>query len=197
MTVAHSDGYHLYQQPFPSGDYAFVQLAFVVDDVIESARQWADLYGAGPFYVLPRRALAGTYRGRPSQVETRIGVSQLGPLQVELIEVRSEEPSAYDEPPRSGPGPHHLATVTERYDAAMAHYGRLGRPAVMELESGGARIAYVDTRAAVGLYTEVIEHSDTFVRALRGTARACASWDGTDPVRLLRDGGGYDVPPAA
>ena len=42
-----------YQQPFPTGEYTFMQLASLVDDVVAAAQRWVDVYGVGPFYVLP------------------------------------------------------------------------------------------------------------------------------------------------
>jgi hypothetical protein len=184
-----TDSFRLYEQPFPTGDYTFVQLAFIVDDLQVAVRHWVELYGVGPFYVLPRASYEGTYRGQPVHVQSQIAVSQAGPLQVELIQAFGDQPNVYAEITRGAVGAHHLATMTQDYDAALAHYQRLGHEPAMELRSAGVgRIAYIDTRAEVGLFTEVIEHSEQFLRALKGTARRCAGWDGSDPVRII-DGG--------
>jgi hypothetical protein len=184
-----TDGFRLYEQSFPTGDYTFVQLAFIVEDLQVAVRHWVELYGVGPFYVLPRASYEGTYRGQPVHVESQIAVSQAGPLQVELIQAFGDQPTVYTEITRGAAGAHHLATMTQDYDAALAHYRRLGHEPAMELRSAGVgRIAYIDSRAEVGLFTEVIEHSEQFLRALKGTARRCAGWDGIDPVRII-DGG--------
>ena len=42
------------------------------------------------------------------------------------------------------------------------------------------------------MMTEVVEWSDGFLTMLSKTARVCANWDGTDPVRIMRVSGGYD-----
>lgn len=193
MPASISNGYKLYEQPFPSGDYTFTQLAFVVDDLVATARRWVDLYGVGPFYVLPSGSHEGIYQGEPVTVLSQIAVSQAGPLQIELIQPLEDGPSVYRDFRRAGAGTHHIATITKDYDRAIAHYERLGFAPAMALRTPGGRVAYIDTSADVGLYTEIIEESADFVRALRGTARACAGWDGADPIRHL---GGAEAPAA-
>jgi hypothetical protein len=181
-----SDGFRLYQQPFPSGDYSFVQLAFIVDDVIATAQHWIDLYGVGPFYVMPRGSHSGIYNGAPIEVDTQIAVSQAGPLQIEFIQDFSTSENVYGEISRGPTGGHHLGTFTSHYDDAIAHYTAMGHPPRMVLRPDtDARVAYVDTTAEIGLFTEVIEYTDSFLKALRGTARRAASWDGSEPIRVL------------
>ena len=68
------------------------------------------------------------------------------------------------------------------------------QPAVAAESLGGAfRVAYIDTVARFGFYTEIVEQTPRFLEQLLAISQTCASWDGTDPVRLLtRDG--YRVP---
>jgi Glyoxalase/Bleomycin resistance protein/Dioxygenase superfamily len=191
-----TDPFRLYQQPFPSGDYCYTQLAFVVPDVIAAAHRWVDVHGVGPFFVLPDRGPATVrYRGTKTSLHTRIAVSQAGPLQLELIEQLSvDTPSVFRE--LYGPsdvGAHHLCTMTADYDVAVAHYESRGYSLVAELDAPGlGRVGYVDTSRDFGLMTEVVQWSDAFHTMLSKTARVCAGWDGTDPVRLMRETGGYD-----
>jgi len=44
--------------------------------------------------------------------------------------------------------------------------------------------------------TEVVGYAPTFVGHLEKIAKACAGWDGADPVRILSRSG-YSVPPPA
>jgi hypothetical protein len=83
--------------------------------------------------------------------------------------------------------------VTSDYDAKLAHFKALGYEVAAESLSGNFRIAYVDTVAAFGFYTEVVEHTPRFLEQLDAISRTCATWDGTDPVRLLTRSG-YRVP---
>jgi hypothetical protein len=64
---------------------------------------------------------------------------------------------------------------------------------VAESLGGRFRIAYVDTTAAFGFYTEIVEQTPGFLEQLHAISQTCAQWDGRDPVRLLTREG-YRVP---
>jgi Glyoxalase/Bleomycin resistance protein/Dioxygenase superfamily len=179
----------LYQQPFPSGDYSYMQLAFIVDDVVTAANRWADVHGVGPFFVLPDRGpMVVRYHGTEAELHTRIAVSQAGPLQIELIEQLSDAPSVYRDIYGLGEsGAHHLCTMTRDYDRTAAHYADKGYALIAEMDAPGlGRVGYIDTFKDFGLITEIVEWSDDFLTVLSKTARACSKWDGTDPVRFTR-----------
>lgn len=185
---------HLYQQPWPQGGYRLFQIGFVVDDVVDAARGWVRSFGAGPFHVLPRNSVPCTYRGAPSTMDTRVAVTQLGPVQIELIQVYGNHPSVFaDVFGPNGTGFHQLCTLTTDFDATRAHHVSLGHDPVCEVSARGLRVSFFDTFAEFGFYTEVVEHSDAFVAQLSAISDTCASWDGTDPVRLMRRDG-YDTP---
>lgn len=189
-------GHHLFSQPWPEGGYRLFQLGFVVDDLVGSAHEWATTFGVGPFHLLPARDVACTYRGTATGVTMQVGVAQAGPVQIELIAQLCDRPSVFGELARTGPsGFHQVCTLTDDYDGTLAHYRERGYEVACELTGLGARdprVAYVDTHAALGFFTEVAERTDLFVSQLAAIAATCADWDGTDPVRLLtRDG--YEV----
>jgi hypothetical protein len=182
------DRFRLVQDDFPSGGYSWFQLAFVVDDLEAAARRWIEAYGVGPFYVLPATGpRPARYRGEPSELDTQLAVTQAGPVQIELVHQRCDNPSVFRDVYAAGQaGVHHIATMTDDYDAAVDHYAGLGYVPVTELDTGMGRVAYVDTMGALGVMTEIVERSEAFTRSLAGTARVCASWDGTDPIRQVR-----------
>jgi hypothetical protein len=186
-----------YQGEWPVGDYRFFQIAWVVDDLLAAARKWVDVYGVGPFHVLPRRASTVRYRGQETSLEMQIAVAQSGPVQIELIQQTSETASVYREifPAGTG-GLHHLCTVTQAFDDTKAHYERLGYPSIASASSPAMRVEYFDTHKDFGVITELVEHTPGFIATLAAISETCAHWDGRDPIRLLtRDG--YRVPEAA
>ena len=184
----------LYAEPWPDGDYRFFQLGFVVGDLLAAAARWAEVHGVGPFHVLPVREQHTIFRGEPASASLQIGVAQAGPVQIELIQQHCDRPSIYRDWSRNGTCTlHQLATVTPDYDARTAHLVALGYELVAESTSGPFRIAYIDTVADFGFYTEVVEETAGFLAQVAAISETCATWDGTDPVRLLtRDG--YRVP---
>lgn len=185
--------HRLYEQPWPAsaGGFRFFQLGFVVDDLVDTAMRWAQVFGIGPFHVLPPIELPCTYRGAASGIDLQIGIAQAGPVQIELIEQRCDRPSVYrDLVAKGGSGFHQLCTVTRDYEGKKAHYVALGYELATELTApDGQRVAYFDTVADFGFFTEVVDETPTFLANLAAISRTCAEWDGSDPVRLLtRDG---------
>lgn len=184
----------LYEQEWSEGEYRFFQLGFVVDDLIAAAGKWAAVHGVGPFHLLPVVEQKAVVRGEPAPVSIQVGVAQAGPVQIELIQQYCDRPSIFREWTRNGTRAfHQLATVTADYDGKKAHFEGLGYDLAAESPGGRFRIAYFDTVADFGFYTEVVEETGGFLAQLAQIAQTCSSWDGTDPVRLLtRDG--YNVP---
>jgi hypothetical protein len=115
-------------------------------------------------------------------------------VQIELIQQHCDTPSLYREWSRNSTSAfHQVATVTDDYVAKLAHFKALGYEVAAESLGGSFRVAYVDTVAAFGFYTEVVEQTPRFLEQLEAISRTCATWDGTDPVRLLTRSG-YRVP---
>ena len=181
--------HRLFQQPWPEGEYRFFQLGFLVDDLSEAAARWARAFGVGPFSVTPVYESRMMYRGQETTVTAQVAVAQAGPVQIELIHQYCDTPSVYREWTRNGSCTlHQLATVTPDYDGSKARYEALGYPVTAENRSK-LRVAYVDTSADFGFYTEVVEQSPRFLANLDQISRNCAAWDGADPVRYLAPGG--------
>jgi hypothetical protein len=183
----------LYEQAWPEGEYRFFQLGFVVDDVIAAAGRWATVYGVGPFHVLPVVEQKAVVRGELAPVSIQVGVAQAGPVQIELIQQHCDRPSIFRDWTRDGAHAfQQLSTVTRDYDGKKAYFEQLGYELAAESPTG-FRVAYFDTVQDFGFYTEVVEETPGFLAQLGTIAQTCASWDGSDPVRLLsRDG--YRVP---
>lgn len=180
----------MFEQPWPEGDYRFFQLGFLVGDVIEACAAWADTFGVGPFHVMPVVDQHATYRGQPNTISIQVAAAQAGPVQIELIQQHCDRPSIFQDWHRGRvAGLHQLCTVTPDYEGRKAHYERLGYELAAESANGRFRVAYFDTSADFGFFTEVVEETQRFLSQLQSISQTCADWDGTDPVRLLtRDG---------
>jgi len=180
----------MYQQPWPEGEYRLFQVGFVVDDLLGSAAHWAGIFGVGPFHVLPPIEVTCTYRGAASGMNLQVAVAQAGPVQIELIKQHCDRPSIYrDFADRGQSVFHQLCTLAPDYEGTKAHYEELGYELVTEITSVEPHTAFFDTFDDFGFYTEIAEQTPLFLSQLDGIAHTCATWDGTDPVRLLtRDG---------
>lgn len=185
---------NLFEQPWPEGDFRFFQLGHVVDDILVAAADWARTFGIGPFHVLPVIEQRADYGGEIRTARIQVAVAQAGPVQIELIQQHCDTETIYSEWSRGGTSSfHQIATLTSDYDGKTAHFKALGYPIAAESLGGGFRVAYIDTVADFGFYTEVVEAPPSFLDHVRRIADTCAGWDGADPVRIMtRDG--YRVP---
>lgn len=193
MSTADAISHSLFQQPWPDGDYRMFQLGFVVDDLLAAARRWVDVFGVGPFHIMPRVSNSCRYRGGEGSVDIHIGVAQAGPVQIELIQDFTEGPSVFadlrDRHDRNKTGFHQICTVTRDYDGKKAHYVDLGYELACEFTSPGQRVAFFDTMEDFGFFSEVAEEKASFQVNLSRISQTCADWDGSDPIRILtRDG---------
>jgi hypothetical protein len=175
----------LFEQPWPEGEYRFFQLGFIVDDVVTAARRWAETFGVGPFFVQRIEDAPCTYRGSPSAVSMELAVAQAGPVQIELIAQRCDRASVYRELELLGGAAfHQVCTLVDDYAATLDGHRAKGLEIACEFFVQGAPpVAYVDTVAEFGFFTEVAERTDAFVAHLAQVAEAGRTWDGTDPVR--------------
>ena len=183
--------HRLFQQPWPEGEYRLFQLGFVVDDVIgDRGRGGRTSTASGPSTCSRRSRPPCTYHGTASAVEVQVAVAQAGPVQIELIQQLCDRPSVYrDLVDKDESGFHQLCTVTADYEGKIALLRELGYELVTEMVVRGQHVAYFDTVADFGFYTEIVEEVPEFLESLDRIARTCAEWDGTDPVRILtRDG---------
>jgi len=175
----------LYEQDWPEGEYRFFQLGFVVDDIPTAAERWAAVFGVGPFTVLPAMEVACTYRGVDSGVNMQVAAAQLGPVQIELIQQHCDRPSVFRDVFAAHEGGfHQICTVTHDYDGKVAHLRSLGYDLASEI-TDPQRVAYVDTFADFGFYTEIVDADPGFLTVLGKSSAKAATWDGDRPVRLI------------
>lgn len=165
-----------------------VQNAYLVPDLEAACVRLNRLYGIGPFLGGTRELTMDdhVYRGVPADPIRLSNVFvQAGAVVFELIQLRSEAPSAFhDMIADDRPVFHHVAVWATDYeqdrDAAIA----AGYPVASEFTIwGDVRICYLDTRAAIGHMTELYpEHPG--VRAMyERTRREAAEWDGRALIR--------------
>lgn len=171
----------------PAISRSYIQIAFVVEDIDAAMQRWIEKMGVGPFYVIRHAKMDELrYRGREVSVDASFAMAQADGIQIELCQQHNEAPSAYRD--SFGPGQegmHHMCVVARSYDDEMAHYRAMGFEPSMEGRFGQMRFSYVDTRAALGFMTEIIEDWEPVRAVHRQVAEAAKNWDGRDPVRLL------------
>ncbi len=152
------------------GKYGVKQLGYYVESIEESAQKFADLLGAGPFVDLgvsdPAELL---YRGEESNMRCRSAIGQLKDMQIELIEVQTDEPDVYKELGRYGL--HHLCIWSDDPVQTAADLTAAGCTVAMEMLSGsGLRVFYIDARDVLGSFLEVHNQLEQLWQAVKSLA---------------------------
>lgn len=164
-----------------------VQVAYVVNDVIDGARQWAERFGAGPFFVRHHIPMHDSvHRGRPAPFDHSNACGQWGSIMVELIQDHGTGPSVVRDMYAPGEeGLHHVACFVDDLDAAVAGYVALGYEVAGAGNAYGmTRVCYIDTIAERGHLTELYVPTGRLREFYATVAEAAEGWDGSDPVRL-------------
>jgi hypothetical protein len=162
------------------------QTAFVVDDIEQSALDWAETYGAGPFFLFDVELLDTTYRGSPSVIRSRMALGQLGDQQIELIQPTDDARSVYREFIDSGRSGVHHVCFWHDVDEANALLTARGYEVVHEgRTAGGDRFSYVSGPLGPP-YIEIVQPtggSGSMATFFSAVAAAADGWDGTEPLR--------------
>ncbi len=160
-----------------------VQNAYVVRNLEEACRRFSDLYGIGPFV---GGGTGGTlddhvYRGTPAApVHLRVAFAQSGDMNIELMEILSDGPSAmHDMFAKGETGFHHVAVFSDDYEADRDRLVALGMPVASEFTIfGGLRVCYIDARSTLGHMIELYPEAEALRGLYRRAREAAADWDG-------------------
>ena len=154
-----------------------VQMAFLVPNLEAGCAALHRAYGWGPFLGGTEGVLADhVYRGQPADpIRIRGIFVQSGDINIEVIEVVSDTPSAFHEALRGDGQPvlHHCATFAADYAGTRDHFVAQGFPVVSEFGFAGHRICYVDTRPLLGYMTEIYPELP-LIRAMYAETREAA-----------------------
>lgn len=154
---------------------AIVQNCYVVRDLEAACQRFHRLYGIGPFVGGANATLDDhIHRGQPAAPIALRGVFvQSGDLNIELVELLSSAPNAFNDMyPDGREGFHHVAIFCDDYirerDALVAQ----GHPMASEFTTSfGASICYIDATATLGHMIELYPEN-RIIRAMYAQARA-------------------------
>lgn len=161
----------------------FVQHAYFVEDAVAAAQQWAQAFGAGPFFVMEHIPLTDVvFRGRPGTLDHTSAYGQFGDTMVELVQQNCAAPSVFTDHPYAL---HHMAAFAEDLDTCLADLAAVGIPTAMTAAtaSSGLRFAFADARALSGHYIELYQDEPSIRDFYQFVKAAAGGWDGRDPVR--------------
>jgi hypothetical protein len=162
---------------------AIVQNCYVVPDLDEACRQFNAAYGIGPFLGGGEILLEHqVYRGQPAPPVRLRGVfAQSGDMNVELVQILSDGPSAFKEmfAPGAPPALHHVAMFCDSYEGVRDGFVAAGYPVASEftITAMKADFSYIDTRALNGHFVELYPEHEGIRAMYRQTVEAARTWD--------------------
>ena len=138
-----------------------VQIGIVVKDLDRATQMLTELFGIGPFRFIewPNRPESKYwFRGKEEHIKIRQAFTQVGPLELELIQPLEGEKNAYYEfLQQQGGGIHHVLFEVENMDAAVQNLAAR-RVEVLQAGTGirpGTRWTLLDTQSLVGFLLEL------------------------------------------
>lgn len=165
---------------------SIVQIAYVVEDIETSIKNYVDRMGVGPWFIAgPFHPAKPLYRGKPVVPHVSLAVAYSGTMMIELIQQHDDTPSVFREAVNArGYGFHHWGVAVENFDEAVTRYLKQGYEiAFSDTAPMGMRVAYMDTVKELPGMVELIEGNAAFDGFFTPIYRASVGWDGQDPIR--------------
>jgi len=142
------------------------QVCIVVHDLEKSIEHYQKIMGIGPWKVYDfddSMLKDTTYHGRLAQYGLRAALCMVGSLQLELIQPLGGEKIYTDFLKEHGEGMHHMGHIrVDNMDEAIEAWEKEGSVClqsgrIVDGESAGLRIAYIDKVKTLGTILELVE----------------------------------------
>lgn len=172
--------------------FPVVQLAYFVGDVRRGAREMAERFGAGPFFVAEKIPLAWCeHRGRPGGFVHTSAYGQWGGLMVEFVQQDEEGASPFRDMYAPGQeGLHHVAMMVDSLADTYAYCSDARLEIASKAQTtSGVEFAFVDTVKPLGHMIEIYARGEQLTGFYEFVRNASLGWDGRDPVRTLGSSG--------
>ena len=124
------------------------QVGIVVRSVDECVEYYEKLFGEGTFFVVEGEEPARLGDGREITIKGKLGLGQLGQVQIELIEILDGPSIHVDFLGKNGEGIHHIAVHTSEFERDIERYKERGID-VLQQGLGTIRYAYMDTKPVI------------------------------------------------
>ena len=142
------------------------QIGIVVKDLQRAMETYWRTLRIGPWKVYtftPPALREPMIRGKPVEYSMRLALTQMGAVQLELIEPL-EGPSIYKEHlTAKGEGLHHIQSRPENVDEVLVAFQEIGIDVLMSGKMGNGAFYYMDTESLLGLIFEVVKRGGTGV----------------------------------
>ena len=157
--------------PLPFLKSGIAQIAILVKDLEETVKNYWTMFGIGPwhFYTYAKPLVKQmSYYGHPAEYKMRLALSQIGPMRIELIEVKEGDSIYADFIKEHGYGVHHLGILVEDMNDALAQAYSAGFNMIQDGSGfglhGDGYFAYLETKESLGVTLELIQRPKARVK---------------------------------
>ncbi|MBK8993385.1 MAG: VOC family protein [Gammaproteobacteria bacterium] len=166
------------------------QWGFLVKDIDAAMKSWVEHFGVGPWWGYRDVRLQSEFRGARTEVHMHVGLAYQNGVQIELIQQLNDVVSPYRffYDTDKAQTLHQLSYIVPDLDAALARAATSGLREHGVMRNHVARYVYLDHPAMEGLVVELMQSDPDYVAGFRACAAEAASWDGSDPYRLVAFG---------
>ena len=175
--------------PLHGADFGpVVQIAYVVEDPEVAAQEWAQHFGAGPFFINRHIPVTNvTHRGAPSAFDHTSAYGWWGSVMVELFCQHNSDLTAVTE--RFSPGTyglHHMACIVPNLEVALQRAASAGKVVAQSAQAGATTFVFIDDVEQRGHYWELYQESAGLLGFYDMIRTAHTNWDGSEPVREIQ-----------
>jgi len=124
------------------------QIGIVVKDMEKTTNFFEKTFGIGPFLI---------FETSTETTKGKIGVLQLGEVQIELIQILKGETIHTNFIDKGREGLHHLAFFVKDLEKELAGLKKQGIGVVERGEIFGYKYAYLDTEKSIGITFELVQ----------------------------------------
>jgi hypothetical protein len=135
-------------------DQKVEQIGYLYEDAEAQAKKMEKTFGMPSFAFIPSAKSQITYRGKPSEIEVKIGISRLMNTQIELIQWISGECYHKEHLERYGEGFYHISLFVADLNPYRDLFKNLNIAILQEGWVGKQHFAYFDTKDIFGIVIE-------------------------------------------
>ena len=157
---------------------------YVVADIHAAVTQWVRLAGAGPFVLFENFEFVNpVYRGKSGAPKVTLAFGYSSDNCIELIQPHDSGQSIYSE---SSGALHHIGIGVANLDDALKAYAAAGVDCAFRAAFPfGGGCAYLDTKGAIGVFTELVERGPVVDQMLEQMRSAHRNWNRRDRTFTL------------
>ena len=139
------------------GQLKVSQLGFVFKNIEEQGKLMEKIYGLTKFAFLPVVKVPTQYKGNDSLLTGKLGFSQLGDTQIELIEWTEGNCPYKDFLDQGREGFHHVGLYVDDIEPHLSEFERKEIGILFSGAIGKGKFAYMDTEKTFGMILEFIQ----------------------------------------